>query len=121
MLLFPFLGMRNSISVAVAINAAVAVGALVAHWRDRKGFAPTPAEVRTSAASAIPGIALLPLLTVAAAGGFVSLSFEIFFFRTVSYASGSSATAFAVTLSAFLVGLASGARQAGQRCAAGVA
>jgi spermidine synthase len=118
-LLFPFFGMRGSISVAVAINAAVAVGALVAHWRDRDGFAPTPAELRTSVASAIPGIALLPLLTVAAAGGFVSLSFEIFFFRTVSYASGSSATAFAVTLSAFLVGLASGARQAGQHCATG--
>jgi predicted membrane-bound spermidine synthase len=72
-LLFPFFGMRGSISVAVAINAAVAVGALVAHWRDRDGFAPTPADVRTSVASAIPGIALLPLLTVAAAGGFVSL------------------------------------------------
>ena len=49
-------------------------------------------------------------LALAAAGGFVSLSYEIFFFRTVSYASGSSATAFAVTLSAFLVGIASGSR-----------
>jgi spermidine synthase len=118
-LLFPFFGMRSSISVAVAINAAVAAGALVAYWRDRKGFAPTPVEARTSAASAGPALAPLPLLTLAAAGGFVSLSFEIFFFRTVSYASGSSATAFAATLSAFLVGLASGARQAGQRCATG--
>ena len=56
------------------------------------------------------------MLALAAAGGFVSLSYEIFFFRTVSYASGSSATAFAATLSAFLVGLASGARQAGEHC-----
>jgi spermidine synthase len=118
-LLFPCLGMRGSIAGAVAINAAVAAGALVAHWRDRNGFAPAPVETRTSAACAPPALALIPLLTLAAAGGFVSLSFEIFFFRTVSYASGSSATAFAVTLSAFLVGLASGARRAGERCAMG--
>ena len=54
---------------------------------------------------------------MAAAGGFVSLSYEIFFFRAVSYAAGSSAPAFAMTLSAFLLGLASGARQAGRDCA----
>ena len=35
---------------------------------------------------------------LAALGAFVSLSYEIFFFRTISYASGSSATAFAGTL-----------------------
>src|SRR5438270_802390 len=51
------------------------------------------------------------------AGGFVALSYEVFFFRTLSYASGSSATAFAVTLGAFLVGLASGSRQASTNCA----
>jgi spermidine synthase len=62
-------------------------------------------------------LGLVPLLGLAAAGGFVSLSYEIFFFRTVSYAAGSSAPAFAMTLSAFLLGLASGARQAGRDCA----
>ncbi len=49
----------------------------------------------------------------------MSLSYEIFFFRTVAFLSGSSATAFALTLGAFLIGLASGARQAGENCAAG--
>ena len=106
----------GSIYVAVAINGAVAAGALVAHWRDRNGVAPAPVETRAVRRCARPALALLPVLALAAAGGFVSLSYEIFFFRTVSYASGSSATAFAVTLSAFLVGLASGARQAGQHC-----
>ena len=57
-------------------------------------------------------------MILAGAGGFVSLSYEIFFFRTVSYATGSSATAFALTLGAFLIGLASGSRQAGRNCAA---
>src|SRR6185295_9821476 len=36
----------------------------------------------------------------------------------ISYATGSSATAFAATLGAFLVGLASGSREAGALCAA---
>ncbi len=116
-LLFPFFGMQGSVYVAVAINGAVAAGALVAHWRGRKDFAGASVEGSASASSAVPALALIPVLVLAAAGGFVSLSYEIFFFRTVSYASGSSATAFAVTLSAFLVGLASGARQAGQHCA----
>jgi spermidine synthase len=115
-LLFPFLGMQGSVYAAVAINGVVAAGALVAHWCDRNGFAPACVEAPESSASADPALTLFPVLTLAAAGGFVSLSYEIFFFRTVSYASGSSATAFAATLSAFLVGLASGARQAGQRC-----
>jgi hypothetical protein len=117
-LLFPFLGMRGSIAVAVAINAGVAAARL-----SRIGATAT-ALLRRLSRRAHPPLRCsrartYPLLTLAAAGGFVSLSFEIFFFRAVSYASGSSATAFAVTLSAFLVGLASGARRAGQRCAMG--
>src|SRR5205807_7035072 len=73
-------------------------------------------EVPSSTNARAPMLALRPVLLLAAAGGFVSLSYEIFFFRIVSYATGSSATAFAATLSAFLVGLASGSRQAGRHC-----
>ena len=115
-LLFPFLGMSGSIAVAVAMNGTVAISALVAHWRDRRDGGPalqdqTPLLEKRGLALALP-----TALALAAVGGFVSLSYEIFFFRTVSYASGSSATAFAVTLSAFLVGIASGSRQAGEHC-----
>jgi hypothetical protein len=60
-----------------------------------------------------------PALALAALGGAVSLSWEILFFRTISYATGSSASAFALTLSAFLCGLASGARSAGRSCRGG--
>jgi len=116
-LLFPFLGMQGAVYAAVALNLAVALGALVAHWWDRQGDVGA-APVHTPATVHGPHLALAPVLALAAAGGFVSLSYEIFFFRTVSYASGSSATAFAATLSAFLVGLASGSRQAGENCAA---
>jgi spermidine synthase len=116
-LLFPFLGMQGAVYVAVAINAVVAAGALAVHWRDRGDpiFAGTP-PAAISAGQPILG--LVPLLSLAAAGGFVALSYEIFFFRTVSYATGSSSSAFAATLSAFLIGLASGSRQAGENCTA---
>ena len=55
-------------------------------------------------------------MLLAALGGFISLSYEIFLFRTVSYASGSSATAFGLTLACFLAGIAGGARSAGKVC-----
>jgi spermidine synthase len=114
-LLFPFLGMQGTIYIAVAMNGAVAAGALAAHWRDRHDSGSSASEL-IATVTRKPLLGLMPVLGLAAAGGFVSLSYEIFFFRTVSYASGSSATAFAATLSAFLVGIASGSRQAGEHC-----
>ena len=118
-LLFPMLGMQGSVLVAVAFNAAVALGALVAHASDRRGASgkrdvPAPAACSTTA-----GLAALPfalVLVMSCVGGLVSLSYEIFLFRAVSYASGSSPFAFATTLGAFLVGLASGARLGAEAC-----
>jgi spermidine synthase len=115
-LLFPFFGMQGAVYAAVALNCAVAIGALAAHWRERPDNAIAMALALPSRAARQPVLALGPALGLAAAGGFVALSYEIFFFRTVSYATGASATAFAATLSAFLVGLASGSRQAGRNC-----
>ncbi len=117
-LLFPFLGMSGSIYVAAAMNGTVAIGALVAHWLDGRDPEAVLAEPATVAEKRGPALGLAKVSALAAAGGFVSLSYEIFFFRSVSYATGSSATAFAVTLSAFLVGIASGSRQAGEYCEA---
>jgi spermidine synthase len=118
LLLFPFLGMSGSINVAAAINFTVAIGALAAHWLHGRGPDAIVPSAATSPDRRGPAFGLAKISLLAAAGGFVSLSYEIFFFRTVSYATGSSATAFAVTLSAFLVGIASGARQAGETCEA---
>lgn len=111
-LLFPFLGMSGSIYVAVAVNGIVAFGAIAAQ---RFGHA-APVAQDAAATSEVPELTLRTISAFAAAGGFISLSYEIFFFRTISYATGSSASAFALTLSAFLVGIASGARQAGEHC-----
>jgi len=116
-LLFPFAGMQGAIYVAVGMNAAVAAGALVAYGRDRDDPAHSGLDEPVATARRQPLLRLGPVLLLAGAGGFVSLSYEIFFFRTVAYLSGSSATAFALTLGAFLIGLASGSRQAGESCA----
>ena len=116
-LLFPFMGMQGAIYVAVAMNGAVAVGALVAYFRERRGALPGPEELHRTSVVSSPLLRFSSVLSLACASGFISLSYEIFFFRTISYATGSSATAFAATLGAFLVGLASGSREAGAVCA----
>ncbi len=112
--LFPFLGMSGSISVAVAMNVTVAAAALVGQWRDQPGAKPALPQTKGSLRGSTLSFAAVSALT--AVGGFISLSYEIFFFRTVSFVTGSSATAFAITLSAFLVGIASGSRQAASDC-----
>ncbi|WP_213772838.1 fused MFS/spermidine synthase [Bradyrhizobium sp. dw_78] len=112
--LFPFFGMHTAVFTAVGINVAVAAGAMVAHAFPYSEARPAPAITVNDARQSILGMRRVLLL--AALGGFISLSYEIFLFRTISYASGSSATTFAITLSCFLVGIAGGARSAGKTC-----
>jgi spermidine synthase len=122
LLMFPFVtllvGAQGPLYVAVAINAAVATGALVAHRRGRCDRAVAAGDAPAARLPRQPMLKFIPLLSLGAAGGFMALSYEIFFLRTLSYAAGSSAIAFAATASAFLLGLAMGARQAGANCAA---
>jgi spermidine synthase len=113
-LLFPFLGMRGAVFTAVGFNLAVAGGAILAYAFHRNETTPVLAASRQPTHEAVFG--LRQALLLAAFGGFISLSYEIFLFRTISYASGSSATAFAVTLACFLVGIAGGAQRAGVAC-----
>ena len=114
--LFPFGGMQGAVYVAVGINVAVATGALAAYWRERHHPITAVPDGPSTSAVRRPMLGLGPVLALSGVGGFVSLSYEIFFFRTVSYTTGSSATAFAITLGAFLTGLASGSRQASHNC-----
>lgn len=115
--LFPLLGMRGSVLVAVVFNAAVALGALAAHARDhRSQQCAVNADLPRPAIAPRTALSFSVVLAMACVGGLVSLSYEIFFFRAISYASGSSSFAFATTLGAFLVGLASGARLGGEAC-----
>ena len=114
--LFPFLGLGGSLHLAVAMNVAVALGAMAVHLRGASAtsaHAPDPAGRPNQGG---PALGFAPVLALSGLGGFVSLSYEIFLFRAISYTTGSSASAFAITLSAYLVGLASGAQLAGRSC-----
>jgi spermidine synthase len=114
LVIFPFLGMQAAVRIAAAINIAVGLGALIAHRVQRDAPLAEPfAPVRPAPP---PVLGLRFVLLLALLGGFVSLSYEIFLFRMVSFATGSSSLAFALTLSAFLVGIAGGARSAGSAC-----
>lgn len=119
-LIFPFFGMQTAIYCAVATNLLVAARALTVHWRGgNRGklvemLDPAASAADVVARQAAPALSFPVVLGLAALGGFASLSYEIFFFRVQSFATGSSASAFAVTLGAFLVGIASGARDAGR-------
>jgi predicted membrane-bound spermidine synthase len=113
--IFPFSGMHAAVWIAAAINVVVGVGALLARSTHRVHSEETDAPVSTQAGKP-PILSLRFVAALAALGGFVSLSYEIFLFRTVSFASGSSSIAFALTLSAFLAGIAGGSHRAGKAC-----
>jgi Spermidine synthase len=113
-IIFPFLGMHAAIWIAAGINVIVGIGAIFVHCMNRD-WTETPHSL--AAKSATQPILGMPFVTLLAMfGGFVSLSYEIFLFRTISFATGSSSLAFALTLGAFLVGIAGGARNAAVAC-----
>lgn len=114
-LIFPTTGMQAAIYIAVAINATIAAGAFVAYRREPLAYRAGPAERNPGTASA-PFMRFAPVAALGFAGGFISLSYEIFLVRTLSFADGGTATSFALTLGAFLAGLASGSRMAGKWC-----
>jgi hypothetical protein len=114
-LLLRLVGLPGTLAAAIAIDAAVALRALAAHRRTRDD--PLFAALAAPRLVRKPVLQFAPLLSLAALGGFVALACEILFFRTVSLELESSGIAFAVTASAVLAGLASGARQAAGCCA----
>ena len=60
-----------------------------------------------------------PAIAIAAGSGFISLSYEILWYRAYSLASGSHPEAFAYLLSAYLAGIALGSLAARAACARG--
>jgi len=114
-IIFPFSGMHAAVWIAAGINVVVGIGAFVVHYMNRDGTETSHPVV--AAKSTTPPILGMPFVTLLAMlGGFVSLSYEIFLFRTISFATGSSSLAFALTLSGFLVGIAGGAHSAALAC-----
>src|SRR5215471_7768922 len=103
----PYLGMSRSVALAATLNVVVGVSVILMHffWRG------APAAEETPPVPSSRSIAMLPFplaLALAAVAGFISLCYEIVWYRLYSYASGGPAQCFAYVLGAFLAGIAFG-------------
>jgi spermidine synthase len=106
----PLFGDGATPAVGITLNAAVVVGALVAHCR-------SAIFIDTTLPQRPPLISLRRVLLLAAVAGALAMSYVVFFARAVTYATAPNQAAFVATLAAFLLGLAAGARRAGRHCA----
>ncbi len=102
--LVPAIGLRASSVIAVALNAAVAVCALVLGWKVQLATAPgnaAPAEVfkRAHVRAAFLGVVL---------SGFTSMLLELAWIRLLAIVLGGSTYAFTLILTAFILGIGLG-------------
>ena len=106
-------GMQGAVTIAAAVNFIVGALALAEAWRTRSG---DQASRRWQAMQplALPGDArrgttstFVFAIALAALVGYVSLSYEIVWFRAFAIATNTS-TAFALILGAYLAGIANG-------------
>ncbi|MBZ0135180.1 MAG: fused MFS/spermidine synthase [Planctomycetes bacterium] len=112
------LGQQGVVTLAAAMNGIVAIGALAAGMM---GNAPT--EPDSPASEAPPDTArsrFVMASVLVGITGFISLSYEIVWFRIFSFASGGSALAFALLLGSFLAGIAFGSLLARRWCTSDV-
>jgi spermidine synthase len=103
------LGESGSVAAAAAVNGVVAIAAFVA---SRGGVPARPREEGPEQyAPPESGNVLLPFrlaIALAAASGFMALSYEILWYRVYSFSTGTLAPAFALLLGAYLEGIALG-------------
>ncbi|MFN0102776.1 MAG: fused MFS/spermidine synthase [Bryobacteraceae bacterium] len=97
------LGMTGSVWMAAGINFAIGIAVLALHFRGR-GTGLVERE-----AVAIGGRLPFPVaLAIAGVTGFISLGYEIVWYRVYSFVSGGSPRCFPFVLGAFLTGIAMG-------------
>jgi spermidine synthase len=107
-----FLGQTGSVAVAAGINIAVATGALVLYFLSRRRI--IPKLTLSSPENADPvhdSVHLLRFglaLVLVGLAGFISLAYEIVWYRIYSFTSGGQAKSFAYMLGGYLAGIAFG-------------
>jgi spermidine synthase len=110
------LGESGSVRLAAVMNGCVGVAALLLSLRTQAGHNPPAkesAQIPASVGKALPfGLALL----IAGAVGFISLAFEVIWYRLYSFASGGAAPVFAKMLAFYLAGIAYGSFAARDIC-----
>jgi predicted membrane-bound spermidine synthase len=114
------LGMQGAVNVAAAINIVVATGALHQAWMRRADDESAPTHEgrgrdERAARSETAHTRLALVLILAALTGYISLSYEIVWFRAFMIITN-IAPAFAIMLGAFLAGIALGSSEARRVC-----
>ena len=106
------MGESGSVYLAAGINCAVALSSLAVFFlgKDRRDgvSGPIPREPALPSMPARQSLHFVWALGAAAICGFISLSYEIVWYRVYSFASGSDAKIFALLLAAYLEGIAFG-------------
>ncbi len=112
--MMPHLGMSRSVTVAAVLNVLVGSTVLAMHFRLRS---PLSSFVEHKVTEAPPAMLSFPIAVVLAGlAGFISLCYEIVWYRLYSYASGGPAQCFAYVLGAFLAGIALGSLLSRRMC-----
>jgi spermidine synthase len=108
-LLMRSFGQTGSVSLAACINTLVGASAFL-YGRLQRSEEPVAPVLRDTAAPVSPmPLSMTWATMVVAIAGFVSLGFEILWYRVFSLATGGRAPAFALLLATFLAGIAAGA------------
>ena len=110
-LLLPRVGLAGTVWVAVAINAAVFVLALLLERGSTDAPASAVGPKPIHGAETFEGSWILPLMLIS---GMVSFCWEVLWTRLLSHLLGGSIYAFAVMLATFLIGIAAGSLVAGR-------
>ena len=101
-------GQSGSVTLAACLNTVIGTAAYLYGRQPRLGRE-TVETVQENAVLPVPIIALSRAMWLAALAGFISLGFEIVWFRVFALASADRAPAFALLLATFLAGIAGGA------------
>lgn len=110
-------GMQGAVSLAALLNMLVAGGAFLAGMRHKT---PPPEEAAQAAVGGFSRKRFLLAAVLVGLTGFVSLSYEIVWFRVHSFTTGGHAIAFAAVLGSFLLGIALGSLFARRYCTSDV-
>ena len=102
------LGMSGSIALAVGINVVAALVVLILHFRWKSAAVDRSLNSQEESSTPITIIAFPIALALAAISGFISLCYEIVWYRLYSFASDGTAQCFAYVLGTFLTGIAFG-------------
>jgi spermidine synthase len=110
----PRLGMEGSVQLAAGINTLIGSTVLALHFLHPP--APAPAPPSGAGKRATGQIPFSAALLLAAATGFISLGYEIVWYRVYSFVSEGGAKGFAFVLGAFLAGIAFGSLASRSLC-----